>query len=106
MQRIVRLAGHIAPAPAATKWASSPAETRRLGVTSKQKAELYNEGFVVVDNAVDPAMLPRLQSEARRIVKMARNSPDPDLCGGFISRDCDGDQCAVISASPPMRRPG
>ena len=40
---------------------------------------------------MEPDKLPQLRDEALRIAHMARENPAHDLCGGFISRDFEGD---------------
>ena len=40
---------------------------------------------------MEPEKLPQLRDEALRIAHMARETPEHDLCGGFISRDFEGD---------------
>ena len=56
------------------------------------RKQLEKEGFAIIDNAVEPSALPMLRDEARRIAEMARANPAHDLCGGFISRDFEGDK--------------
>jgi hypothetical protein len=55
------------------------------------RVQLDTEGFAIIDNAVEPSALPVLREEARRVAEMARADPSHDLCGGFISRDFEGD---------------
>ena len=58
---------------------------------STARQQLEKEGFAIIDNAVEPGALPELRDAAQRIARMARQNPAHDLCGGFISRDFEGD---------------
>ena len=62
---------------------AASARPRRLFPTSSQRAHYEEHGFVVVDDAVDPALVPQLLAAVRRTRDRVH---DRSLAHGFIHR--------------------
>lgn len=81
--RLRQLAHHVAHLDGV---AAAPLEAEhdgQVGPTPQQYEQLRDEGLTIVDNAVDPELLPRLRDAARELVALARRREEK---GGFAMR--------------------
>ena len=85
-------------------WAKAAAGVQRERPTAAQRVHYEENGYVVVDDAVPPAMLPELLAASRALVAAARNGT-LDTAHAYVhrTRGAEGNPWCLRGAEPWRR---
>ena len=108
--RLGRLGSHLRnqkTAPASGLQPEQPGPAGRRGPSRQNRVDMFEQGYTIVDNMVEPEMLDRLSEAAERLYAEAAADHSRDLNGGLVIHDGVGDGPNAIRGlmAPGMRAP-